>query len=194
MRGSEDPMERKLYDAHLRNAGIITRVEIRLRAENIPFETVHDSVAVAPEHFAILQRITDEVMHEMVEQASTSTDAIRRCIQRKRELAEKCTRYYPVMQRCKGFSQQVAAAETVEGAVTIKEMMERRNRSEEYFIGPRTIVFSNELAALEFEPTELEKAEMENEAAIAAEKLNQSLKIDPEEMKRQLGSGLDDVR
>ena len=172
------------------NADITSHVENRLKAENIPYERIHDSISVAPEHFAILQRITDEVMHEMVEQATTSTDAIRQRIQRKRELAEKCTRYYPVMQRCKGFSQQVAAAATVEGAVTIKDIMERRNRSEEYFIGPRTIIFSDELAALEFEPTEFERAEMEAEATAAAAKMNQSLQIDPEEMRRQLESGL----
>lgn len=189
MQKSENPMERKTNTARLLNAGITTRVENRLKAENIPYERIHDSISVAPEHFAVLQRITDEVMHEMVEQASTATDAIRQAIQRKRELAEKCTRYYPVMQRCKGFSQQVAAAATIEGAVTIKDMMERRNRSEEYFIGPRTIIFSNELAALEFEPTELERAEMENEAAYAAAKLNQSLQIDPEEMRRQIEQG-----
>lgn len=191
MQKSEDPMECKTNTARLLNAGITTRVENRLKAENVPYERIHDSIAVAPEHFAILQRITDEVMHEMVEQASTSTDVIRQRIQRKRELAEKCTHYYPVMQRCKGFSQQVAAAATVEGAVTIKDIMERRNRTEEYFIGPRTIVFSDELTALEFEPTEFEKAEMENEAAYAAAKMNQSLQIDPEEMRRQLESGLD---
>lgn len=104
----------------------------------------------------------------------TSYATIRQRIQRKRELAEKCTRYYPVMQRCEGGDQQVAAAATVEGAVTIKNTMERRNRTEEYYIGPRTIVFSDELAALEFEPTEFEKAEMENEAAYAAAKMNQS--------------------
>ena len=170
---------RHYKNEQLRNAGIVMRVKNRLREENIPFETIHDSITVAPEHFAILQRITDEVMQgmmqEMVQPLCTSTDVIQQRIQRKRELAEKCTRYYPVMQRSKGFAQQVAAAETIEGAVTIKDMMERRNRSEEYFIGPRTIVFSNELAALEFEPTELEKAEMKNEAAIAAAQLNQSL-------------------
>lgn len=187
-------MEHKGNNARLLNASITERVENRLKAENISYERIHDSVIVAPEHLAILQRITDEVMNEIAEQVSTSMDAILRRIQRKRELAGKCTRYYPVMQRCKGFSQQVAAAETIEGAVTIKDMMERRNRPEEYFIGPRTIVFSDELAALEFEPTELEKAEMENEDALAAEKLNRSLQIDPEEMRRQLESGLDDVR
>ena len=160
--------------------------EYPVRAENIPFETIHASVTVTPEHVTVLQRITDEGMKEMVQPASTSTEVTMRRIQRKRELAEKCTRYYPVMQRCKGFSQQVAAAASVEGAATIRDMMTRRNRSEEYFIGPRTIVFSDELAALEFEPTELEKAEMENEAAFAAAQMNQALQIDPEEIVRQL--------
>ena len=175
----------------LAHAGIVPRVKNRLKTENIPFETIHDSITVAPEHFAILQRITDEVMREMIQPACTTMDVARQRLQRKRELAEKCTRYYPVMQRCKGFAQQVAAATTIEGAVTIKDMMERRNRTEEYFIGPRTIVFSDELAALVFEPTELEKAEMEYEASIAAAKMNQSPQIDPEEMKRQLERGLD---
>lgn len=174
------------------NAGITTRVENRLMEEHIPYTRIHDSISVAPEHFAILQRITDEVMQEIIEQASTSADMIRMRIQRKRELAEKCMRYYPVMQRCKGFDQQVAAAETIDGAVTIKNIMELRNRSETYFIGPRTIVFSDELAAIEFEPTEYEKAEMEVEATAAALKMNQTLQIDPEEVIRQLEHGFDD--
>lgn len=194
-------MERNNYAEQLPYAGILPRVKNRLRAEGIPFETIQDSITVAPEHFAILQRITDEVMQERISPACTSMgaippartamDVIQSRIQRKRELSEKCTRYYPVMQRCKGFSQQVAAAETIEGAVTIKDIMERRNRSEEYFIGPRTIIFSDELAALEFEPTEFEKAEMEKEAAIAVAKMNQSLQIAREEMKRQLERGFD---
>ncbi len=174
------------------NDGLVTRVEKRLIEEHIPYTRIHDSITVAPKHVAILKCITDEVMLEMVKPASTSADVIRHRIQRKRELAEKCTRYYPVMQRCEGFDQQVAAAETIEGAVTIKNIMELRNRSEVYFIGPRTIVFSDELAAIEFEPTEFEKAEMENEAAYAAAKMKQSLQIDPEEIKRQLERGLDD--
>ena len=184
-------MERNNYDEQLTCAGIVPRVKNRLRAENIPFEAIQDSITVAPEYFNIVQRITDEVMQEMIRPACTTMDATLQRIQRKRELADKCTRYYPVMQRCKGFDQQVAAAETIGGAVIIKDIMERRNKTEEYFIGPQTIVFSDELAALEFEPTEFEKAEMEYEAAIAAAKMNQALQIAPEEMKRQLERGFD---
>ena len=58
----------------LAHAGIVPRVKNRLKTENIPFETIHDSITVTPEHFAILQRITDEVMREMIQPACTAMD------------------------------------------------------------------------------------------------------------------------
>lgn len=92
---------------------------------------------------------------------ATLTETIQQRLAKKRALAAKCNYYYPIMQRDEHGTQQVAAAETPEGAVTIKEAFERRNPDAHFDIGPKSIVFSDELILLEFEPNEFERIEIE---------------------------------
>ena len=92
---------------------------------------------------------------------ATATETIQQRITKKRALAAKCNYYYPIMQRDEHGTQQVAAADTPEGAAAIKAVMERRNPDAHFDIGPKSIVFSDELILLEFEPSEVERIEIE---------------------------------
>lgn len=91
---------------------------------------------------------------------ATMTETIQQRMAKKRALAAKCSYYYPIMQRDEHGTQQVAAAETPEGAATIKAAMEHRNPDAHFDIGPKSIVFSDELILLEFEPNEAERIEL----------------------------------
>ncbi len=92
---------------------------------------------------------------------ATMAETIQQRLSKKRALAAKCNYYYPIMQRDEHGTQQVAAADTPEGAATIKATMERRNPDAHFDIGPKSIIFSDELILLEFEPNEIERMEIE---------------------------------
>ena len=116
-----------------------------------------DSVAFGPfmpvYHYLIIS--------DKKEPPATATETIQQRLAKKRALAAKCHYYYPIMQRDEHGTQQVAAADTPEGASTIKAVMERRNPDAYFDIGPKSIVFSDELILLEFEPNPAERIELE---------------------------------
>lgn len=80
-----------------------------------------------------------------------------------RSLMNQCLRYYPILQKGPNGTEQVAAAATPAGAVTIKETFERRFPGERYSIGPCTPIMSDDFIALEFEPTPLERVAIQEE-------------------------------
>lgn len=128
-------------------------------------------------------RTSCETISEQMEKA-------RERMEEKRRLAAQCRAYYPVLQ---GRHEQVAAAETIQGAVTIKETFERRFPSEDYTIGPRTLVMSDALIRLEFAPTEMERlirAREDAKLAQAQQAMNQLDNPSPEYIKSML-EGID---
>lgn len=86
-------------------------------------------------------------------------EVVRACQDVKRSLMNQCQRYYPILQG----TEQVAAAATQLGAVTIKETFERRYPGERYSIGPCTPIMSDDFIALEFEPTPWERKAIQEE-------------------------------
>lgn len=120
------------------------------------------------------------------EAVSSQMEEARRRIEKKRMLAAKCHYYYPITQRDEHGTQQVAAAETIQGAVTIKETFERRNPDAYFDIGPRSIVFSDELIRLEFAPTEAERFVEGVKLAQTQQALKQLDSPDPEYIKNML--------
>lgn len=118
---------------------------------------------------------------------ATMTETIQQRLSKKRALAAKCNYYYPIMQRDEHGTQQVAAASTPEGAATIKAVMEHRNPDAYFDIGPKSIVFSDELILLEFEPNPAERMQLEQKKREELEAFREADRPTPEWIKQIVG-------